>query len=72
MPPEKLETMYMMWDTENNCYVKFKNKVAWTTQAGAANAYNIHSKYPLGRYTEQSRYRVIKLDCRYLNEDNND
>lgn len=63
MRQSKLEELWVVYDTQENCFVKFGTKAAWVTSGAAKNAWNCHNYNYIRHVTfnEQSRYVVMNV-----------
>lgn len=64
MKQSKLEALWVIYDTQENCFIKFGTKAAWVTSGAAKNAWNCHNyNWPdkTVTFNEQSRYVVMNV-----------
>ena len=57
--------IYVIYDTQEDCFVTFNHKAAWTKVGNAKNSFNVHmfdwSKRSHKRFDEQTRYIILPV-----------
>ena len=60
---EKLTELWVIYDKQEKCFIKFGNKAAWVSSAAAKNAWNYHNHSWREKVTfnEQTRYIIVNV-----------
>ena len=54
--------IYVIYDTQEDCFVSYNNKAAWTKESNAKLAFTNHQGGWKGKsYSEQKRYIVLPV-----------
>lgn len=67
MKQSKLTELWVIYDTQENCFIKLGTKAAWVTIVAAKNSWNCHN-YDWKEnitFNEQSRYVVMNVFDEY-------
>ncbi len=51
--------IYVIYDTQDECFVSFNYKAAWTAEGRAKSAFTAHMR---SSYAEQERYIVLPVN----------
>ena len=63
MRQDNLTELWVIYDKQENCFIKFGAKAAWVTSGAAKNAWHCHN-HAWGKnavFSEQTRYVVINI-----------
>lgn len=52
------EKIYVIYDTQEDSFVSYNNKAAWTGESRAKSAFTTHNRVG---YSEQDRYIVLPI-----------
>lgn len=63
MRQDKLTELWVIYDTQENCFIKFGAKAAWVSSGAAKNAWNCHNHSWCENVTfnGQTRYIVVNV-----------
>lgn len=63
MRQSELTELWVIYDTQEECFIKFCTKAAWATSGAAKNAWGFHNyKWKENvKFNEQSRYVVMNI-----------
>lgn len=67
MRQSKLEGLWVIYDTQEECFIKFGTKAAWVSSVAAKNAWNCHNHDwdRIAAFNEQTRYVVLNVFAPY-------